>query len=362
MSSGAGPTGEREIFGIDRRKALLTGVGALVLAVAAVVGIGQVTSFHDVVHALRQADGAWFPVCLGGELAAYAGYVAAYRDVARADRGPCLGIWTTTRIVVIGFGAVIIGSSAGTIGIDYWALNRAGERPHDAVRRVLGVYTLQWFVLAIMAFLAAAVTFAGPWDVPRAMELAWLVTVPACVAAAVWVSSPRRAERISALPRDSFRLERNPRSWPRWLWNGARSIFSDAVGGVVLVRHLLQRPLLHLSALLGFPVYWAGDVLVLYAALRAFGVHPPLVSLVLAYATGFIMTALPLPAGGSGGVEAGLTFSLHAVGIPLAPALLATLVYRVFTLWLPVIPTLALLPQVPALDRELPLVPRAQAP
>ena len=94
------------------------------------VGIGQVRDFHHVVDALKQADPVWFPVCLDEELVAYAGYVAAYRDVARSDRGPRLGIWTTTRIVVIGFGADIVGSSAGTIGIDYWALSRAGERPH----------------------------------------------------------------------------------------------------------------------------------------------------------------------------------------------------------------------------------------
>ena len=362
MSVNGAPAREGEIFGINRRKALLTGVGALVLAVVAVVGIGQVTSFKQVVDALERADSVWFPVCLGGELIAYVGYVAAYRDVARVDRGPLLGIWTTVRIVVIGFGAVIVGSSAGTIGIDYWALNRAGERPHMAVRRVLGVYTLQWLVLAIMAFVAAAITVAGPWDVPPAMEAAWLVLVPVCVAAAVWVSSPRRGARLSSLPRDTVRLGRSPRTWPHWLWHAARAAFSDAVGGVMLVRHILHRPLSYPAALLGFPVYWAGDVLTFYAALRAFGVHPPLAPLVLAYATGFIITALPLPAGGSGGVEAGLTFSLHAVGIPIAPALLATLVYRVFTLWLPVIPTLALLPQVPVLDRELPLVPRAQEP
>ena len=58
-------------------------------------------------------------------------------------------------------------------------------------------------------------------------------------------------------------------------------------------------------------------------------------------------------------LEAGLAFSLNAVGIPLAPALLATLVYRFFTLWLPIAPALALLPQVRALDRELPGVPHA---
>jgi uncharacterized membrane protein YbhN (UPF0104 family) len=350
-----------EIFGIDRRKAILTGVAALVLAVAAVVGIGQITSLHHIARALGRGDHSWFPLCLAGALLAYAGYVAAYRDVARFDGGPCLGIWTTVRIVVIGFGAVLIGSSAGTLGIDYWALHRAGEPRHPAVRRVLAVSTLQWFVLAILACLAAAATVAGPWQVPRAMEVAWLAIVPVCVLLAAWVSSPRRSDRLTSLPTEKVQLERNPRSWARWLWHAGRAVLSDSIGGVVIVRRLLRRPFAHPAALLGFPVYWAGDVLTLYTALRAFGVHPHPVPLVLAYATGFAITALPLPAGGSGGVEAGLTFSLHAVGIPLAPALLATLVYRAFTLWLPVVPALALLPQLRVLERELPRVPHSKA-
>lgn len=349
----------QEIFGIDRRKAILTGVGALVLAVAAVVGIGQITSLRHVVRALGRGDRSWFPVCLGGALLAYAGYVAAYRDIARFDGGPCLDAWTALRIVVIGFGAVLIGSSAGTLGIDYWALHRAGEPRHRAVRRVLALNTVQWFVLAILACLAAAVSLAGPWRAPRSMEVAWLVVVPLCVTAAIWVSSPRRSERLTSLPTDDVELGWGPRTWPRWLWHAGRAVFSDAVGGVVIVRELLRRPFAHPAALLGFPLYWAGDILTLYAALRAFGVHPHPAPLVLAYVTGFVVTALPLPAGGSGGVEAGLTFALHAVGIALAPALLATLVYRAFTLWLPVLPALALLPQVRALDRELPRVPRA---
>jgi uncharacterized membrane protein YbhN (UPF0104 family) len=347
-----------EIFGIDRRKAIFTGVAALALAVAAVFGIGQVTSLHHVVRALGHGNHAWFPVCLAGALLAYAGYVGAYRDVARFNGGPVLGVWMTLRIVVIGFGAVLIGSSAGTLGIDYWALHRAGEPRHSAVRRVLAVSTLQWFVLAILACAAAAATVAGPWHAPRAMEVAWLVVVPVCVLLAAWVSSPRRRDRLTSLPTDEVRLERNPETWARWLWHGGRAALSDSIGGVVIVRHLLRRPFAHPAALLGFPLYWAGDVLILYAALRAFGVHPHPVPLVLAYATGFVITALPLPAGGSGGVEAGLTFALNSVGIALAPALLGTLVYRAFTLWLPIAPAVALLPQVRTLDRELPHVPR----
>jgi uncharacterized membrane protein YbhN (UPF0104 family) len=154
-------------------------------------------------------------------------------------------------------------------------------------------------------------------------------------------------------------LDRYPRTWVRWIGHAGRAVLANSVGGVVIVRRLLRNPAAHPAALLGFPLYWAGDILILYAALRAFGVHPHPVPLVLVYATGFAITALPLPAGGSGGVEAGLTFALNSVGIAVAPALLATLVYRAFTLWLPIGPALALLPQVRALDRELPLVPRA---
>ena len=78
----------------------------------------------------------------------------------------------------------------------------------------------------------------------------------------------------------------------------------------------------------------------------------------LAYTTAYVVTSLPLPAGGAGGVEAGLAFSLNAIGIPLAPALLATLVYRFFTLWLPIAPALAFLSQLPKLAEELPRVER----
>jgi uncharacterized protein (TIRG00374 family) len=126
----------------------------------------------------------------------------------------------------------------------------------------------------------------------------------------------------------------------------------------VLVRHLLVHARRYPLALLGFPVFWAGDVLTLYAGLRAFDVHVGLTALVLAYTTAYVVTSLPLPAGGAGGVEAGLAFSLSAVGVALAPALLATLVYRFFTLWLPIAIAALALTQVDDLAAELPRVER----
>ena len=351
---------EREqILGIDRKKALLSVVLGLVLVAAAVAGIGQIASFHDMVRALRDADTKWFPVCLAGEILAYVGFIVAYRDVARIDGGPCFPLWTATRVVAIGFGAYALGTSAGSLGLDYWALHRAGETPTVALRRVLALNTVEWMILGFYAFLAAAIIAAGGGSAPRAMVLVWLIAVPACFFAASWVSSPRRSDRLTSLAGQPVRIAWDARSWLPWLWHGGRAVVSASIGGVVIVRHLLAQWRTHLGGVFGFALFWAGDISTLYAALRAFDVHPALPALVLAYSTAYIVTILPLPAGGSGGIEAGLAFSLNAVGIPLAQALVATLVYRFFTLWLPIVPAAIAATQVRALDRELPSTPRA---
>lgn len=341
-----------ELFGIDRRKAILTAVLAVVLLAAAIFLIGELANFGKMTTALKRADGRWFAVCFVGELAAYVGYIAAYRDVARADGGPRLPLWTVTRVVVVGFGAYIAGSSAGTLGVDYWALQKAGDEPHRALRRVLALNTLQWAVLALIAMLAALGVLADAADAPQSMVIAWLVVLPACVAGALWFTSARRVGRFAALP-----VERGGR-----VARALRSAFADAIGGVVMVRHLIARPGRHPFALAGFPVFWAGDILGMWAALRAFDVRVGLLSLVLAYTTAYAVTSLPLPAGGAGGVEAGLAFSLEAIGVPLASALLATLVYRFFTLWLPILLAAVAIPQVKRLAAELPRVEHEPAP
>ena len=111
-----------EIFGIDRRKAIITAILAVLLLAVTVFLIGEVAHFGRMTRALQRADKRWFAVCLAGELLAYAGYIAAYRDFARVGGGPKLSFWTVTRVVAVGFGAFIAGSSAGTLGVDYWAL------------------------------------------------------------------------------------------------------------------------------------------------------------------------------------------------------------------------------------------------
>lgn len=92
---------------------------------------------------------------------AYTGYIMAYREVAAIDGGPQLSSWTVVRIVGIGFGAFAIGSTAGGLAVDYWALHKAGSSGHHALRRVLGLNTLPWAAIGVFAVVAALFALAS---------------------------------------------------------------------------------------------------------------------------------------------------------------------------------------------------------
>jgi uncharacterized protein (TIRG00374 family) len=346
------------ILGIDAKRALVTIVVAVVLVVGTFSLIGKFADWDEILQALEKANRHWFPICLAGLVCAYAGYILGYREVARMHGGPSLPLWAVARIVGIGFGANVLGSAAGGLAVDFWALRRAGASTHDSARRVLGFNTLEWGLLGTFAAVAAMFVLAGRGSgAPLGMTLGWLIIVPLSVVLAAFVSSPKRAQRLShaeAVKRGEGRKA--------FAWTSLKKALADGIGGVVVVRHLVLNPRAHPSAILGFAVYWFGHLLTLYAALRAFTQSSiVLAALVLAFATGYVATALPLPGGGSGGIEAALAFSLHAVGVPLAPALLAVLVYRFFTFWLPLLPALALLPSVKQLNSELPRFARQPA-
>ena len=90
-------------------------------------------------------------------------------------------------------------------------------------------------------------------------------------------------------------------------------------------------------ALLGAFVYWACQIGVLWASFQAFGESPPLAVLVVAFFVGMLGNLLPLP-GGIGGVDGGMIGAFAAFNVDTGLAVVAVLVYRGFTFWLPTIP------------------------
>ena len=84
-------------------------------------------------------------------------------------------------------------------------------------------------------------------------------------------------------------------------------------------------------------LFWAFQIAVLWAAFHAFGDAPPLAVLIQAFFVGMLGNLLPIP-GGVGGVEGGMIGAFAAFGVDAGLAVVAVLVFRAFTFWLPLIP------------------------
>jgi uncharacterized protein (TIRG00374 family) len=80
---------------------------------------------------------------------------------------------------------------------------------------------------------------------------------------------------------------------------------------------------------------WAFDYLSLLAALEAVGAHPDPWLVLLAFCASQMLASIPITPGGLGFVEAGLTATLALAGVGAGQAVVATLVYRLFSYWLP---------------------------
>jgi uncharacterized protein (TIRG00374 family) len=74
----------------------------------------------------------------------------------------------------------------------------------------------------------------------------------------------------------------------------------------------------------------------LLASLRAVHADPRPSLVVLAYASAEVLAQVPLTPGGLGFVEAGLVGTLTVAGVSASDAVAATLLYRLFSYWLPI--------------------------
>jgi uncharacterized protein (TIRG00374 family) len=77
------------------------------------------------------------------------------------------------------------------------------------------------------------------------------------------------------------------------------------------------------------------DFLALYVSLLAVGSHVDPVLVLLAFVAGSALAMIPITPGGLGFVEAGLTGVLTLAGVTPDHAVLAVLLYRLFSYWLP---------------------------
>ena len=304
---------------------------AAALSLIATILVAGAAGYAAVASHLKEANWYWLVFALVGAVAANVGYVFAYREVAHVDRGVRLSTLRAGAIVTAGFGMFF---PRGGFAVDLEALQDLGVPPEEARVRVLGLGSLEYAVLAIGACTCAILLLADHYPAQRAVTLSWVIGVPVGTALAL----------IAVRYRD-------------WLCRGriGRPL-RPALDAIAVVGMIVASPRRHgVAAFLGMAVYWAGEVFVLWVCLAAFTHDAPSVAaVVVGYATGYALTRRTLPLAGAGAVEALLPFALLWVGFGLPAAVLAVFCYRVFNLWLPLVPAIAALE---GLQRRPPTAP-----
>ena len=310
------------------RRALLGLVGAIAAAIALVTAVGRIAGFTEVRAALDSADPQWLVLCAVGQVIVFVGYAGVVRRAVLDDQGT-LSTGDSLRIVLATFAATQLFALGGAVGLAllYWVIRQRGRERRDAAVTLIGLNTAVYLVFATLAWIAAAIALAAG-SAPTGMCAFWLVSVPVLLVAAAWFTAPRRVAR-----------------WTSSSSGRVRSLLAVGVDAAAWTRHRLRAD----RELFGWALlYWVGDLVSLGAALRAFDVGIGRAPLVVAYTTGYLAQALPIPLIGTAGVDAATTATLHAVGVPLEAALLGVLAHRLFAFWLPVIPGTVLALTLPA--------------
>jgi uncharacterized membrane protein YbhN (UPF0104 family) len=289
------------------------------LATGALAGLAAMAGFGEVVERLANPHWFWLSAALSATAVSYVGYVLAYREAAFTERGTHVSLRHVGTLVAGGFGLFI---PRGGFALDFEALKLAGIPPREARVRTLSLSTLEYAVLAPAAFVVAVLLLVRGWPTQLGVRLPWAVGVP--VGAVIALSLVRRR-------RDLRRA------------GGWRQRLAHALDAVAHTMRLWRRPHHGLLAFVGMAMYWAGDIIVLWACLAVFSPHgaPSITEIILGYATGYALTRRALPLAGAGAVEAMLPFALVWIGVGLPTAIIAVFAYRVFNLWLPLVPAAA---------------------
>jgi hypothetical protein len=290
---------------------------AALVFVATLAVMSAIAGWHPVVDQLRPNLSFWFAIAFAAQVTSFGAYVFAYRSIAHIEDGPQLSLREAAQLVAVGFGAFL---AKGGAVLDSKILGQGTKGEQDGEIRVLALDALEHAPLAPAAC-AAAITLLveGRRKPPLDFTIPWATLVP--LGAVLAFIGVRHRQRFIG----------------RGGWRGK---LGQILEGIRLLFQLVSEWRRHWPALAGASVYWAGDVLCLYASLKPFGAAPGIAPIILAHAVGYVLTRRTLPLAGSGIVEILMPLTLAASGAPFAGAILGVFAYRIFNVWLPLVPAL----------------------
>jgi uncharacterized protein (TIRG00374 family) len=293
----------------------------------------QLAGLQDTWHRIEDGSPWWMLLALVFTAGMFGGYVMMFRGIfVKADSRVRIGWRESYQITMAGLAAsrIFAAGGAGGLVLTAWALRRSGMRKREVADTTLTFLILTYFpyVIALIVFGLGLRLGIFPGEAPFG-----LTVVPAILA----VIALAIGLLCALVPTD---LQRRLSGWAagggrlaRLAQKAANAPAAASAGMRDALAHVRSRD----PALLGATLFWAFQVAVLWAAFRAFGDAPPFAVLVQAFFCGMLGNLLPMP-GGVGGVEGGMIGALVAFGVDGGLAVVAVLVFRAFTFWLPLIP------------------------
>jgi uncharacterized protein (TIRG00374 family) len=322
---------ERPALQVTRRNMVALAAFLLAALAALYFLLPQIAGLDDTWNRIGDGRPVWTAAALLLTFGMFGGYVAMFRGVfLRA--GSHIGWRASYQITMAGLAAsrLFAAGGAGGLVLTAWALRGSGMR-----KRTVADKTISFLVLTYLPYAAAVIVcgFGLHWGLFNGDDPFTLTFVPAAVAVVLLGI----ALAIAFIPTD---LQRRLKPFAagkgrlgRLTQQLAQAPAATSAGVRGALEHLRSRD----PALLGAVLFWAFQIAVLWAAFHAFGNAPPVAVLVQAFFVGMLGNLLPMP-GGVGGVEGGMIGAFAAFGVDSGLAVVAVLVYRAFTFWLPLVP------------------------
>ncbi|MFJ4499049.1 lysylphosphatidylglycerol synthase domain-containing protein [Streptomyces sp. NPDC088864] len=284
-------------------------------AIAAYFLISQVTE-ADFGAVVEQAEWGWVAAALGFSALSYV--AAAMSLLGFVPERVSFGR-TVLAQVAGSFVKIVAPAAVGGVALNTRFLQRSGVRPGLAVASVGAsqLFGLGCHILLLGAFGYLTGTEKTPSSLtPSRTVIAGLLTVAVLVLV------------VTAIP-----------FLRKFVVTRVRSLFAGVVPRMLDV---VQRPQKLLTGIGGMLLLTGLFVMCLDASIRAFSgpdtPHLSYASIAVVFLAGNALgSAAPTP-GGMGAVEGALTLGLIAVGLPKEVAAPAVLLFRLMTLWLPVLP------------------------
>ncbi len=268
-----------------------------------------IPDLRDVLDRVAGAAPGWFVLGIALEAVSCLGYVVTVRLVL--PRGPAREIrrlaWAE-----MAFGAVVPVGGAGGLAVGAWAMRAWGITWSRIANRSAVIFLLTSAVNAAVLVLSGLGVWLGIGTDKGGVVYGLVPAAAAFLAIAIFCVTPF--------------IRTSGRGWlgvviartGEWVRDTARIAFKPD------------------WRLLGAVGYLLFDVAVLWACLRAVGLRPPLLALLVGYQLGYLANLVPIP-GGLGALEGGLLGALLLYGLPAAPTAAAVVLYHAIALWIPTI-------------------------